>query len=125
MRKRCSVPDRERQLALVPVVAVAGGLGRVDLGGMAVHGRVARERWRGAAVIVVGVAEHDAADAAERRRGRLDRARHALLAGVEDGHPAARGLLDEKDVHRPGRPAADEPDAVGDALRRSGGDLLS
>ena len=60
VREAVQQPDRGRQPLHVPVVAAAGALGLRDRVGVADHRRDLRERGRGAAVVGVAVAEHDA-----------------------------------------------------------------
>ena len=98
----------------------AVALGVVDGVRMAMNGRKRAERRRGTAMVGVGVAEDDAADATERFGRGGDRKRHALLAGVEDHDRAA--VLDEIDVHRPPDAAADQRDAGRDPLGLRGGE---
>ena len=65
-------------------------------------------------MVGVAVAEHDAVDAAQPRGGGRDRARHALLARVEDDDPVV--LLDQVHVHDARQAAAQQPHARGDRL---------
>ena len=67
---------------------------------MAVDRRV--EPGGAAAMVAVGVAEDDPADAAEANRGGADRAGHVARTRVEDGHAAL--VLDQVDVARAGIP---------------------
>ncbi len=107
---RPGIRPQERE---VPVRADRRGrLRRRSLGGMAEH-RHALLRGR-AAVVAVGVAEHDPAQAAEPGGEGAHRAGHVGDAGIEHRHPALVG--DEVDVHRPGPAAAHHPHAVGDPL---------
>src|SRR5205814_213865 len=70
---------RGGQLGQVPPVAEsAAAFGVLDLLRMAVDGR--SDRGRGAAVVGVPVAEHDALHAPERSGGSQDRVRHRLDA---------------------------------------------
>ena len=110
--------DVERQLVGPPVVAAAGALGLRDRAGVAEDVSVGAQRRCSAAVVGVAVAEDDPGDATEPSGGGDDRTGHALLAGVVDGDSRAVGLLDQADVHGPKQPAAQQPHAVGNALRR-------
>ena len=73
------------------------------------------EARRGAAVVGVGVAEHDAREPAELGAGEAIELVIALMPASNSEHAVA--VADEVDVHRLQREAAaQQPDAVGDRL---------
>src|ERR1044072_5766989 len=80
---------------------------------MAVDGGI--EAGRRAAVVGVGVAEHDPLQAAQLRGRRARPLRPRLAAGVEHGHAAAL-LPEEGDVHPLAQVAAQQPHPVGNPL---------
>jgi hypothetical protein len=104
----------DRQLREVEVGGDRGvAFGLRDLVGVAEDRRP--HVRRGAAMVGVGVSEHDPLDAAELLRRRLRHLAHPLGAGVELDHPVA--VVEKIDVHRPAEIPPQQPDPVGNLLQ--------
>jgi hypothetical protein len=105
------------ELFEVEVAHAAVALGVLAVVGMAQDRHV--EVGRDAAVVGMPVAEQDPRDAAQRRAGGGDGARHRLDPRVVEHHAVA--VAYEVDVHRlAGEAAAHDPYAVGDGLGAGG-----